>query len=56
MVHSTVLEAKVIPWELSEDSWAVAIKHASGRQALYLVGTRAEAEEEVKTFCSHKNL
>ena len=48
MARSTVLKAKVIPWEPDDGLWGVSLTHKSGREKSYMVGNRAEAEKEVK--------
>jgi hypothetical protein len=46
MDNRTIVEAKVIPWELP-DSWGVTIRYAGGRKAAYPVGSREDAEREL---------
>jgi hypothetical protein len=43
----TITAAKIIPWEKT-GQWGLAIVYSDGRESTYRVGTRAQAEAEVR--------
>jgi hypothetical protein len=42
----TVIEARVIPWELANDQWGVAVGYDDGSREAWAVGNRKVAELE----------
>jgi hypothetical protein len=49
-----VKAARVIPWELPLDTFGVAVDHVDGLHSAYVVGSKAEAEAEVRRLLGQR--
>jgi hypothetical protein len=59
MIETTVIEARVIPWEMvpGEEAtgiWGIAVRYANGVRQAYQVGNRLEAERELAKINARK--
>jgi hypothetical protein len=43
----TLIEARVVTWEASQNKWGVAVRYEDHTQVTYPVGDREAAEREV---------